>query len=98
MSVLLRFLGVLALAACTSVNAIDVALVNANVYAAPDAVAMPGATIVVRDGRIASVTPGGAAPADAQLIDLNGATVVAGFWNSHVHLLAESLRNAATAS
>src|ERR1043166_7353825 len=57
------------------------------VYAAPDAAAIADAVIVTTAGTITAV--GRAAdvpvPADARVIDCTGRTVVAGFWNSHVH-------------
>ncbi len=50
-------------------------------------------TVLVRDGRIAAV--GSAAqvklPARTPVIDVRGAIVTAGFWNSHVHLLSAAV-------
>lgn len=52
----------------------------------------------MRDGRIAAVGPSAtvAVPAQATVIDGKGRFVTAGFWNSHVHILAVPLREAAT--
>lgn len=44
------------------------------------------ATIVIRDGRIASLEAGGAVPADATVFDLAGKWVTPGFVDAHVHI------------
>jgi len=46
-------------------------------------------TVVVRDGRIVSITPGYADPASGQAIDLKHAFVLPGLVDSHVHLAME---------
>jgi imidazolonepropionase-like amidohydrolase len=43
--------------------------------------------ILVEGDKIVSVTPGGAIPAGAELIDLSKATVLPGFVDTHTHLL-----------
>lgn len=70
--------------------AADLALVGAKVYPAPDAVPLDDATVLVHDGRIAMIGPRGgiAVPAGARVVDARGQVATAGFWNSHVHLLA----------
>jgi imidazolonepropionase-like amidohydrolase len=45
--------------------------------------------IVVEDGKIASVTPGGVAPAGVQFVDLSHATVLPGFVDAHTHILLQ---------
>src|ERR1700746_2017147 len=47
------------------------------------------AMIVVEDGKIASVTPGGSAPAGVEVIDLSHATVLSGLTDAHTHVLLQ---------
>ena len=78
--------------------AADLAIVDARIYPAPDAAPIEHGTVLMRDGRIAAVGPSAtvAVPAQATVIDGKGRFVTAGFWNSHVHILAVPLREAAT--
>ncbi|MEY2982526.1 MAG: hypothetical protein RL562_2753 [Planctomycetota bacterium] len=59
------------------------ALVGARVIVAPGKV-VDRATVVVRDGRIVSVEPGGLAPEGARIHDCAGLTVHAAFVDAHV--------------
>jgi imidazolonepropionase-like amidohydrolase len=71
----------------------DLAIVGAKVYPSPDAPAILDATIVVRGGVIAAVGPSDQVepgPSD-RAISGDGLVVVAGLWNSHVHLLLPSM-------
>lgn len=71
----------------------DLALVDVELVAAPDAERLAGATVIVRDGRIAEVGVG----LDVRglpVIDGGGRVAVAGFWNSHVHLTDRDLLDA----
>jgi imidazolonepropionase-like amidohydrolase len=58
------------------------------------------ATVVVRDGRIAAVGPATSIKVptgkDVTVIECRGATITAGFWNSHVHIFTEDLLDAKT--
>src|SRR5258707_9641534 len=45
------------------------------------------AVVLIEDDKIVSVTPGGAAPAGVELIDLSKATVLPGFVDVHTHVL-----------
>src|SRR5262249_49175845 len=80
----------------------DLALTDATVYPSPDSQPIRDAVIVVHDGRIAGVGPRASTkiPKDAQVLDCSGKFIVAGFWNSHVHIITPGLlhirdRNAA---
>jgi imidazolonepropionase-like amidohydrolase len=59
------------------------ALVGARVIVAPGQV-LDRATVVVRDGRIVAVEPGGIAPEGARVHDCEGLTVHAAFIDTHV--------------
>ena len=64
-----------------------VALVGGRVQPAPDAAPVEDGVVLVEGGSIAAVGPRSAVriPAGALVLDCAGATVSAGFWNSHVH-------------
>jgi len=47
------------------------------------------ALILVEAGKVVSVTPGGAPPAGAQVVDLSQATVLPGFMDMHTHILLQ---------
>jgi imidazolonepropionase-like amidohydrolase len=80
-------------------NAQTLALVGGNVYASPDAAMLPDAVVVTSNGVIAAIGSRRDVqmPADARVIDCTGKTVVAGFWNSHVHFTQEVWKNAGSA-
>jgi imidazolonepropionase-like amidohydrolase len=75
------------------------ALVGGTVYTAPDAAPVADAVILVSDGKISAVGKHGEVkiPKGAKLIDCSGKTIVAGFWNSHVHFIEPTWNNAANA-
>jgi imidazolonepropionase-like amidohydrolase len=93
-------LGLLASAVvyATAASAQTLVLRGGNVYASPDAAPLPDAVIVISNGAISAV--GGASdvqiPPDARVIDCTGKTVVAGFWNSHVHFTEAVWKSAAS--
>jgi imidazolonepropionase-like amidohydrolase len=74
-------------------------LKGGTVLASPEAAALPDAVVIVADGVIKAVGHVNEAqiPQDARVIDCTGKTVVAGFWNSHVHFTENAWRNAANA-
>ncbi len=77
----------------------DLALVGATLYPAPDAPPIRNAVVIVRNGTIDAVgsRPAIAPPAGMPVLDLRGRTLVAGFWNSHVHFKAPRFGDAGTA-
>ena len=95
------FVFLLAVAACfgAAANAQTLALVGGRVYSSPDADPLVDAVVLTSDGVITAI--GGRSevkiPDNAEVIDCTGKTVVAGFWNSHVHFTQAVWRNAAKA-
>jgi imidazolonepropionase-like amidohydrolase len=73
--------------------ATDVAIVNARIYATPDAAAIEGGTLLIHDDKIAALGPAKAVhvPDGATILDAHGGAVTAGFWNCHVHFLTPAL-------
>ena len=63
------------------------ALRGATIYAAPDSPSVLDGTVIIRDGKIAAVgtRAGITVPTGMPVVDLTGLTLVAGFWNNHVH-------------
>ncbi len=85
-----RLLGFVLLAACQ--NTPDVrtsALVGGTVFLDPDTAPIEDAVVLFRDGRVTSVGPRASTPipGDARVTDITGMSVVAGFWNAHVHFM-----------
>jgi imidazolonepropionase-like amidohydrolase len=76
-----------------------IALIGGRVQASPDAAAVPDGVVLVADGRITAVGRRADVnvPSGATIVDCTGATVMAGFWNSHVHFTPSAFRQAATA-
>jgi imidazolonepropionase-like amidohydrolase len=74
-------------------------LKGGSVYASPEAAPISDAVIVTSAGAIVAVGRSGEVqiPPAAQVIDCSGKTIVAGFWNSHVHFTEAVWRNAAGA-
>ena len=62
-------------------------LKGGSLYASPDAALISDAVVVTSAGVITAVGRAGEVPIppDARVIDCSGKTIVAGFWNSHVH-------------
>ncbi|MEH2590572.1 imidazolonepropionase-like amidohydrolase [Bradyrhizobium sp. AZCC 1721] len=82
-----------------SARAQMLALVGGSVYASPDAAPLADAVILIANGAVAAVGTRREVqiPSDARVIDCTGKTVVAGFWNSHVHFTEEVWKNAGSA-
>jgi imidazolonepropionase-like amidohydrolase len=77
--------------------AADLALVGARIYPAPGAAPIPDGVVLIRGAKIVSVGPraGVAIPPDAEKLDGRGLSLLAGFWNSHIHLTEPKWDNAA---
>ena len=80
-------------------SAETLALVGGRVYASPDATPLTDAVVVTTDGVITAIGSRSEVqvPPDTRVIDCTGKTVVAGFWNSHVHFTQNVWKNASTA-
>jgi imidazolonepropionase-like amidohydrolase len=80
-------------------NAQTLVLVGGRVYASPDAIPLDDAVVVTSNGVIAAIGSHSDVqiPSDARTIDCTGKTVVAGFWNSHVHFTEAVWNNAGSA-
>ncbi len=73
------------------------ALVGGRIYPSPDAEVIDNGVVLIEHGRIVFVGSNSevSLPESVQLIDLTGQTIVAGFWNSHVHIGLRNARNLA---
>lgn len=58
---------------------------------------VPRSRVLVRDGRVAEVGEHVTAPADAEVVELSGHTLLPGFIDCHVHAVDESLNTAPVA-
>jgi imidazolonepropionase-like amidohydrolase len=81
-------------------NAQTLVLKGGSVYTSPEAAPLSDAVIVMSGGVISAAGPSSEVriPQDARVVDCAGKTIVAGFWNSHVHFTQAVWRNAATAA
>jgi imidazolonepropionase-like amidohydrolase len=87
------------LAFSATADAQTLALVGRRVYASPDAAPLADAVVVTTGGVITAIGSRSDVqiPQGARVIDCTGKTIVAGFWNSHVHFTQGTWRNAASA-
>jgi imidazolonepropionase-like amidohydrolase len=102
MKALLRialFCGWMVATVASSAGAQELALVGGKLYASPDSPPLLDVVVLISGGRIAAVGHRGdiAIANDASQIDCTGKTIVAGFWNSHVHFTQPVWINAASA-
>ena len=84
---------------CAAAQTQTLVLLGGNVYPSPDAAPLPDAVVLTSGGVITAIRSRSQVqiPKDARVIDCTGKTVVAGFWNSHVHFTQAVWRNAASA-
>lgn len=77
----------------------DLALASGKIYRSPRAEPISDGVVLMLAGKITAVGKRGqlAIPASAHVIDCAGKVIVAGFWNSHVHLTEPVWQGAATA-
>ena len=92
-------LSCLLLSLSATAQAQTLVLKGGTLYASPEAAPIADAVIVTSAGVITAVGRDSDVqiPADARVIDCTGKTVVAGFWNSHVHFTEAVWRNAGSA-
>jgi imidazolonepropionase-like amidohydrolase len=62
-----------------------VVLIHANVIDCVHPEPLIDASVTLQEGRIVDVQPAGGAPAEAQVIDLQGAYLLPGLWDVHIH-------------
>jgi imidazolonepropionase-like amidohydrolase len=86
--------------ALTPAQTPTLALVGATVYTSPTDTPLQDAVVLSSAGTITAIGKRSAIPIPkgAQVIDCTGKTIVAGFWNSHVHFTEPVWNNAANAS
>jgi len=79
-------------------NAQALVLKGAMVYASPEAAPLSDAVVLTSGGVITRIGSSSEIqiPADVRIIDCTGKTVVAGFWNSHVHFTDAVWKTAAS--
>lgn len=87
---------VLAFLATPQSHAAELALVGAKIYLSPSEPPIESGTILVHSGHILSVGPIAEIKVrhGTTVIDCKGLVVIAGFWNSHVHILLPGLLHA----
>jgi imidazolonepropionase-like amidohydrolase len=95
----LLFFLVLAAFPTAADNSQTLALVGATLYSSPTAPPLHDAVVLTSGGVITAVGKRAEVkiPKDARVIDCTGKTIVAGFWNSHIHLTEPVWNDAATA-
>ena len=78
----------------------SLALIGAKIYPSPTTTPIINGTVLIKNGRIVAVAERTQIkiPRDATVIDCTGLTLVAGFWNSHVHFSESKWENAARLS
>ena len=80
------FIATALLLTCISARAETIAIVHAKAWTLTAATPIENATVVVSDGKIASVAAGGAAPAGVRVIDAKGRPLTPGLVHPATHL------------
>jgi imidazolonepropionase-like amidohydrolase len=82
-----------------AVNAQTLVLAGGQLYSSPDADPLADAVVLISNGLITAIGTRSQVetPKDVSVIDCTGKTLVAGFWNSHVHFTQSAWRDAASA-
>jgi imidazolonepropionase-like amidohydrolase len=82
---------------CAPTNNHRLALVGGTIYPAPSQPPIANGVVLIENEKIIEVGEKRKLqiPADVQTIDCTGRTIVAGFWNSHVHFTDPKWENAA---
>jgi imidazolonepropionase-like amidohydrolase len=90
---------VMAASATSGADAQALVLAGAKVYPSPTAAPLDDAIVVTSDGVITAIGKRSDVriPDGSRIIDCTGKTIVAGFWNSHVHFTEPAWNNAANA-
>ena len=75
----------------------EFAMTGALIYPAPEEAPIPDGVVIVAHGKIIAVGRKGeiSIPQGIQTIDCTGQTLVAGFWNTHVHFMEPKWNDAA---
>jgi imidazolonepropionase-like amidohydrolase len=81
--------------AISSQSSRPMALVGATIYANPTDAPIRDGVVLIRDGTIAAVGSRISilVPKGAEVLDCAGRTIMAGFWNSHVHFMERKWAN-----
>ena len=76
----------------------EFAMTGALIYTAPGETPIPDGVVIVSKGKIIAVGRNGdiSVPRGIQIIDCKGQTLLAGFWNTHVHFMEPKWNNAAS--
>ncbi len=86
----------LAPALAVGLPANPVAIADARIYTSTAVPPLPHASILIGDGKIIAVGERIQIPPNAKVIRCDGCTVMAGFWNSHIHFTEPKWEHAAT--
>lgn len=78
----------------------NLALVGAKIYPSPTEKPIMDGVVLIENGKIKAVGENGKIkiPPDTKILDCQGLTLTAGFWNSHVHFTEPKLMNPSLSS